>query len=182
VIVLNKYIHDMLSELGERVVNTMRGELEDTDMSVRYTENLKNNMSYLIKRLGMDTVVEIMMEDYGIDIDNDNTHQMILDEIKQVGKGRYIGYLEAWWHMKKGLDPKEAKRAAFALYNIHIIDGWVSEAKRSFLGGKQVGFIEYVQEQTGEMARILQDVDLFADHLYQEIKKYEDENLEITKK
>jgi hypothetical protein len=171
---INKFTAKVLDDLANYSVSIMRGELlkQDHDYTLKLTKSIRGKR----RKTSTGRKVEIVMEDYGIDIDKGYTAETAKNRLARIGFDSYVDQLRVWWIEKKGADEEVAEILAQGTLRKHLERGYRS--KRS--GGSQ-GFIDYASGFTEKAASdILGNRDLFTIALYDELKSLGGKNVKVT--
>lgn len=172
-IYINRFTAKVLDDLANYSVSVMRGELLKQDHN--YTLKLTKSIRGKRRKTSSGRKVEIVMEDYGIDIDKGYTAETAKNRLARIGIASYVEQLRVWWIEKKGADEEVAEILAQSTLRKHLEKGYRS--RRS--AGK--GFIEYASEFTAKAASdILENRDLFTVALYDELKALGGKKVKVT--
>lgn len=170
---INKFTAKVLDDLANYSVSIMRGELLKQDHD--YTLKLTNSIRGKRRKTSTGRKVEIVMEDYGLVIDEGYDSAEAKDRLDKIGYASYVNQLKEWWIEKKGVSEEAAEILAPYTLKKHLQKGYKS--KRS--SGK--GFIEYASDFTEKAASdILGNRDLFTIALYDELKSLGGKNVKVT--
>lgn len=170
---INRFTAKVLDDLANYSVSIMKGELLKRDHN--YTLKLTNSIRGKRRKTSTGRKVEIVMEDYGLVIDDGYDSADAKDRLAKIGYASYVNQLKEWWIEKKGVSEEAAEILAPYTLKKHLQKGYKS--KRS--SGK--GFIEYASGFTEKAASdILGNRDLFTIALYDELKSLGGKNVKVT--
>ena len=130
---VDKFTAAVLTELSNYSVKGLRVQLEQGGYN--YTKTLSNSAEYKIFKKGFSN---ILVEDYGIDINEGYTADMAKSRLQRIGRENYIDELRQWFEDKLGIDEEFSYNFAVRTLKKHLEKGYKS--KKSGRGNE--GFID----------------------------------------
>lgn len=122
--IIDNHIAAGVDKLCVEVEGLLKQYLEDKDFN--YTKSLSNSIGHSVRKNFDDTIADIMVEDYGILIDNKYDSKAASTRALQFGIKDYLEDLYEWLVTKKGRSPEEADSEKYAILNAHFDDQYWS--------------------------------------------------------
>lgn len=134
---IDRFTASILDDMSNYSVRGLRTELAAAGHN--YTKKLSDSIEYK-KFKGS---ARILVEDYGIDINEGYTADKARKRVGAIGATKYISELQQWFEDKIGIDEEFSYAFALGTLKKHLEKGY--DSKRSGLGGRE-GFIDYVEK------------------------------------
>jgi len=173
---IDKFTAAVLTELSNYSVKGLRVQLEQGGYN--YTKTLSNSADFKIFKKGFSN---ILVEDYGIDINEGYSADMAKRRLKRIGVDNYINELRQWFEEKLGIDDEFSYAFALKTLEKHLEEGY--ESKRSGPNENQ-GFIDVVAkflQKTG-VDIIESKSDDLTEVFYRELLTLADKNFKVRLK
>ena len=145
-LIIDKELENVYRDLIKMSKETVRKEMDEVRDGVIMTYSGK------LKDIGVDleptikgVSIDFEFEPYGLKINEGYSAEDAQERAQRIGVKRYYEELYGWVRKKKGLEGKAAKKAAYAILNKHLVEGYKSQ--RSGVGSN-LGFIDYLELQT----------------------------------
>lgn len=148
-LIIDREVEEIARSLVKMSRETVRKEMDERrdGFIMTYSGKLKDivvDIGPTIKGL----VVDLEFEPYGLKINDGYSAEDAADRVARIGVKKYYQELYEWVRRKKGLEGKAAKKAAYAILNKHLVEGYKSQ--RSGVGAN-IGFIDYLEDQTSRI-------------------------------
>jgi hypothetical protein len=159
-LIIDQELENIYRDLIKKSKETIRKEMDEVrdGFIMNYTGKLKD-IGIDVEPTLKGVVIDFEFEPYGIKINEGYSAEDAQQRVQRIGVKKYYGELYSWVRKKKGLDGKAAKKAAYAILNKHLNEGYNSQ--RSGIGAN-IGFIDYLELQTFKM----DEKDIATDQLF----------------
>jgi len=173
---IDKFTAMILTELSNYSVKGLKVELAAGGHN--YTNKLSDSIEYKMFKGGLS---KILVEDYGIDINEGYSAEAAKKRIKSIGSNQYISELQDWFENKLGIDDEFSYGFALKTLKKHLEKGY--DSKRSGVRNNE-GFIDFVEKSLRKAGVdiIEQKSDDLTVLLYREMLSLADKNFKITLK
>ena len=174
----------ILTDLSNYSVRGLRVELAivrpDTNLPINYTNKLSDSIDYKIFKKGFSN---ILVEDYGIDINEGYSASMAKKRMQRIGRDNYIDELKKWFEEKLNIDEEFSYFFAVRALKKHLNKGYRSKRSGSGGAGSQ-GFIDYIQKNLNKTGASLieEKSDELTELLYKELLSLADKNFKVRLK
>jgi len=173
---IDKFTAMILTDLSNYSVRGLRVELAAGGHN--YTNKLSDSVDYKIFKKGFSN---ILVEDYGIDINEGYSADAANKRLKRIGRQNYIDELKGWFEEKIGIDEEFSYAFAVRTLKKHLEKGYNS--RRSGRTGRE-GFIDFVEKSLRKTGvTIIEDKsDELTELLYKELLSLADKNFKVRLK
>jgi hypothetical protein len=173
---IDNFTVQILDELSRYAIRGLKTELSIAGHN--YTHRLSDSIDAKVLKKG---ITNIMMEDYGIDINEGYTAATAKKRLAAIGKGNYISELRDWFERKLGVDDEFSLAFARKTFEKHLEKGYKS--RRSGLSQNQ-GFIDVVERALRKAGPsiVYENTDSLTIAIYNELLVLANEKFKITLK
>ena len=172
---IDRFTAAVLTELSNYSVKGLRVQLDQGGYN--YTKTLSNSADFKIFKKGFSN---ILVEDYGIDINEGYSADAAKKRLQRIGRQNYIDELQKWFEEKVGIDEEFSYGFAVQTLKKHLEKGYNS--KKSGRGNE--GFIDVVAkflQKTG-VDIIESKSDDLTEAMYKELLSLADKNFKVRLK